>query len=66
MQRFHYDSENRLIRAETWQGLRLLQEQQPRLHSLYLYEPGSYAPMARIDSDPKTTGTGSPPLLLPH
>lgn len=90
MQRFHYDSENRLIKAETWQGpklrsearyhydalgrrigkhvtqdgqaeetrflwqgLRLLQEQQPQLHSLYLYEPGSYAPLARIDTDPE-------------
>ncbi|APC19413.1 type IV secretion protein Rhs (plasmid) [Pseudomonas frederiksbergensis] len=90
MQRFHYDSENRLIKAQTWQGLtlhseahyhydalgrrigkhvtqdgqtqetkflwqglRLLQEQQPQLHSLYLYEPGSYAPLARIDNDPE-------------
>ncbi|MNE00815.1 putative deoxyribonuclease RhsC [compost metagenome] len=89
-QRFHYDSENRLIRAETWhgtqlqseahyrydslgrrigkdvtrngdyqrteflwQGLRLLQEQQPLLRSLYVYEPDSHAPLARIDSDPE-------------
>ncbi|MCX2890615.1 DUF6531 domain-containing protein [Pseudomonas sp. DCB_BI] len=89
-QRFHYDSENRLVRAETWhgiklqsearyrydclgrrigkevtrngqtgritflwQGLRLLQEQQPQLRSLYIYEPDSYAPLARIDSDPE-------------
>lgn len=89
-QHFHYDSENRLIRAQTWQGttlssearyrydalgrrigkqvthngqtletrflwqgLRLLQEQQPQLSSLYLYEPDSYAPLARIDSDPE-------------
>ncbi|WP_458737022.1 RHS domain-containing protein [Pseudomonas chlororaphis] len=33
--------------------MRLLQEQQPQLHSLYLYEPGSYALLARIDSDPE-------------
>ncbi|WP_165678467.1 RHS repeat-associated core domain-containing protein [Metapseudomonas otitidis] len=97
-QRFAYDSENRLIRAETWhgarlhscaqyrydslgrrtgktvttharhnggepversertdflwQGLRLLQERRDTLHSLYVYEPGSYAPLARLDSDP--------------
>ncbi|WP_430962780.1 PAAR domain-containing protein [Pseudomonas juntendi] len=35
------------------QGLRLLQEQQAQLRSLYLYEPDSYAPLARIDSDPE-------------
>jgi len=93
MQRFTYDSENRLIQAQTWhgatlynqahyhydalgrriekqvtyyprgnpqtkkttflwQGLRLLQEQQPQRHSTYAYEPDSYAPLARIDHDP--------------
>ena len=88
-QRFTYDCENRLVRAETyrghdslsqasyeydclgrriakhvqtedksettrflWQGLRMLQEQKADLHSLYIYETGSYAPLARLDTDP--------------
>ncbi len=32
-----------------WQGLRLLREESPGQSSLYLYEPGSYAPLARVD-----------------
>jgi RHS repeat-associated protein len=32
-----------------WQGLRMLREESPRQSSLYLYEPGSYAPLARVD-----------------
>ncbi|SDI04638.1 RHS repeat-associated core domain-containing protein [Pseudomonas sp. BS3767] len=32
-----------------WQGLRLLREESPGKSSLYLYEPGSYAPLARTD-----------------
>ncbi|MFG0527944.1 RHS repeat domain-containing protein, partial [Pseudomonas sp. yb_5] len=32
-----------------WQGLRMLQEEVPGQSSLYLYEPGSYAPLARVD-----------------
>ncbi|WP_147462764.1 RHS repeat-associated core domain-containing protein, partial [Pseudomonas savastanoi] len=32
-----------------WQGLRLLREEGPEHSSLYLYEPGSYAPLARVD-----------------
>ncbi|QKZ02409.1 RHS domain-containing protein [Pseudomonas eucalypticola] len=32
-----------------WQGLRMLQELTPERDSLYLYEPGSYAPLARVD-----------------
>ncbi|KPY84698.1 RHS repeat domain-containing protein, partial [Pseudomonas syringae group genomosp. 7] len=32
-----------------WQGLRLLREEGPEQSSLYLYEPGSYAPLARVD-----------------
>ncbi|ANC81920.1 hypothetical protein KKK_13195 [Pseudomonas putida B6-2] len=32
-----------------WQGLRMLREETPRQRILYLYEPGSYAPLARID-----------------
>jgi len=88
-QRFTYDCENRLVKAETyrghdslsqasyeydclgrriakhvltedktetthflWQGLRMLQEQKADLHSLYIYETGSYAPLARLDTDP--------------
>ncbi|WP_063613826.1 RHS repeat-associated core domain-containing protein, partial [Pseudomonas sp. ICMP 10191] len=30
-------------------GLRLLREESPGQSSLYLYEPGSYAPLARVD-----------------
>ncbi|WP_183139144.1 RHS repeat domain-containing protein, partial [Pseudomonas syringae group genomosp. 7] len=32
-----------------WQGLRMLREGSPGQSSLYLYEPGSYAPLARVD-----------------
>ncbi|WP_422418950.1 RHS repeat-associated core domain-containing protein [Pseudomonas sp. GZD-222] len=32
-----------------WQGLRMLREEVPGQSSLYIYEPGSYAPLARID-----------------
>ncbi|WP_411828831.1 RHS repeat domain-containing protein [Pseudomonas syringae group genomosp. 3] len=32
-----------------WQGLRMLREDSPGQSSLYLYEPGSYAPLARVD-----------------
>ncbi|MBI6768177.1 RHS domain-containing protein, partial [Pseudomonas syringae] len=32
-----------------WQGLRMLREESPGQSSLYLYEPGSYAPLARVD-----------------
>ncbi|MFW3166149.1 Rhs family protein, partial [Pseudomonas syringae pv. syringae] len=34
-----------------WQGLRLLREESPEQSSLYLYEPGSYAPLARVDEN---------------
>ncbi len=32
-----------------WQGLRMLREETPGKSSLYVYEPGSYAPLARVD-----------------
>ncbi|MEE5056968.1 RHS repeat-associated core domain-containing protein, partial [Pseudomonas alliivorans] len=32
-----------------WQGLRMLREEQPGQSSLHIYEPGSYAPLARVD-----------------
>ncbi|MCO1619004.1 RHS repeat-associated core domain-containing protein, partial [Pseudomonas putida] len=32
-----------------WQGLRMLREETPEQSILYLYEPGSYAPLARVD-----------------
>jgi RHS repeat-associated protein len=32
-----------------WQGLRMLREESPGQSSLYIYEPGSYAPLARVD-----------------
>ncbi|WP_122430238.1 RHS repeat-associated core domain-containing protein [Pseudomonas viridiflava] len=32
-----------------WQGLRMLREEQPGQSSLYIYEPGSYAPLSRVD-----------------
>ena len=86
LQKFTYDCENRLVRAETmansqvhsvgtyrydslgrrvgktseidgqtehkhflWQGLQMLREETPWQSSLYIYEPGSYAPLARVD-----------------
>ena len=33
----------------------MLQEQKADLHSLYTYETGSYAPLARLDTDPGQT-----------
>ncbi len=63
--RYAYDSLGRRIRKEVtrdgdtqktdflWQGLRLLQERNPELSSLYVYEPSSYAPLARIDNNPE-------------
>ena len=32
-----------------WQGLRMLREETPGQSILYLYEPNSYAPLARVD-----------------
>ncbi|WP_256671977.1 RHS repeat domain-containing protein, partial [Pseudomonas sp. SG-MS2] len=55
LQSFSYDCENRLVRAETlvngklWRGLRMLREETPGQSILYFYEPGSYAPLARVD-----------------
>ena len=34
-----------------WQGLRMLREETPGQSSLYVYEPGSYAPLARVDQE---------------
>ncbi|RYG98185.1 MAG: hypothetical protein EON58_07895 [Alphaproteobacteria bacterium] len=33
----------------TWEGMRLLQESTGQQTSTYIYEPGSYVPLARID-----------------
>ena len=58
---YRYDSLGRRIFKEAkleeqieqrhfvWQGLRLLYETTPETSRLYLYEPGSYAPLARVD-----------------
>jgi RHS repeat-associated protein len=58
---YRYDSLGRRVgkRAEIngeleqkrflWQGLRMLREETPGQNILYLYEPGSYAPLARVD-----------------
>jgi len=58
---YRYDSLERRVakRAEIndeveqkrflWQGLRMLREETPGQNILYLYEPGSYAPLARVD-----------------
>uniref|UniRef100_UPI00406D0774 RHS repeat domain-containing protein n=1 Tax=Pseudomonas sp. F3-2 TaxID=3141539 RepID=UPI00406D0774 len=34
-----------------WQGLRMLREETPWQSSLYIYEPNSYAPLARVDQN---------------
>ncbi|KGS13474.1 hypothetical protein OA77_16350 [Pseudomonas coronafaciens] len=39
-----------------WQGLRMLREESPGQSSLYLYEPGSYAPLAHVDRKEGETG----------
>lgn len=69
---FGYDPLGRRIRKEVyqsdypepkrrtlfhWQGLRLLQEVQKGMPSLYVYaNPGSYEPLARIDENPGQEG----------
>ncbi|WP_420917733.1 RHS repeat-associated core domain-containing protein [Pseudomonas syringae group genomosp. 7] len=40
-----------------WQGLRMLREESPGQSSLYLYEPGSYAPLARVDEKEGEVGS---------
>lgn len=89
-QKFNYDCENRLVKAQLyennklitesyyyydslgrrvkkqinnlrtqqnkqtiflWQGLRLLQEQTEQKQITYIYEPNSYVPLARIDTE---------------
>ncbi|WP_256127450.1 RHS repeat-associated core domain-containing protein, partial [Pseudomonas sp. NBRC 111120] len=58
---YRYDSLGRRVAKRTeingeveqkrflWQGLRMLREETPGHSILYLYEPGSYAPLARVD-----------------
>ena len=58
---YRYDSLGRRIAKQSeingtteqkrflWQGLRMLREETPGQSILYLYEPGSYAPLARVD-----------------
>jgi RHS repeat-associated protein len=59
--KYRYDSLGRRVRKQAeingqveekrflWQGLRMLCEKTPEKSILYLYEPGSYAPLARVD-----------------
>ncbi|MEG1038566.1 MAG: RHS repeat-associated core domain-containing protein, partial [Pseudomonas sp.] len=59
--RYRYDSLGRRVGKQAeingeveqkrflWQGLRMLREETPGQSILYLYEPGSYAPLARVD-----------------
>ncbi|QHG64924.1 hypothetical protein C2H86_11075 [Pseudomonas putida] len=59
--KYRYDSLGRRVAKQTevngktqqkhflWQGLRMLREETPEQSILYLYEPGSYAPLARVD-----------------
>jgi RHS repeat-associated protein len=39
-----------------WQGLRMLREETPGQRSLYIYELGSYAPLARVDQSEGEAG----------
>lgn len=47
----HYDAHGVLLGQTdfTWDGLRLLSETRNGRHSLYLYDEGSYDPLARVD-----------------
>lgn len=55
--RFEYDALGRRIRKTDvfgtthflWDGLRMLQEQRGSAATTYVYEPGSYVPLARLD-----------------
>ncbi len=42
----------------TWDGMRLLQESRGGHRSTYVYEPGSYAPLARMDADGERSEQG--------
>ncbi|RMU86093.1 Conserved hypothetical proetein [Pseudomonas coronafaciens pv. porri] len=65
---YQYDSLGRRVRKQSeikgqtehkhflWQGLRMLREESPGQSSLYLYEPGSYAPLAHVDRKEGETG----------
>ncbi|WP_084596242.1 RHS repeat-associated core domain-containing protein [Pseudomonas massiliensis] len=80
---YQYDSLGRRIRKKAltpdsptpsektfqWQGLRLLKEQTPQGQRLYVYEPDSYAPLARVDNlegqDQKTYYFHTDPIGIP-
>ncbi len=46
---FNHEPERNEQKTFLWQGLRMLREETPGQSSLYVYEPGSYAPLARVD-----------------
>ena len=41
-----------------WEGMRLLQERRGASVITYVYEPGSYVPLARLDADGEPTDQG--------
>ena len=69
---FDYDALGRRIAkrdafGETrflWDGLRMIQEQRGRNVATYLYEPGTYVPLARVDD--RTSTTSSPVTGVTH
>ncbi|TDV58619.1 RHS repeat domain-containing protein, partial [Pseudomonas sp. LP_7_YM] len=46
---FNHEPQRNERKTFLWQGLRVLREEAPEQSSLYVYEPGSYAPLARVD-----------------
>ncbi|MNS48092.1 RHS protein [compost metagenome] len=76
--RFEYDAIGRRVAkhdsfgttAFIWEGMRLIEERRGANTISYVYEPGSYVPLARLDADGEITeqgglGTQADAALLP-
>ena len=64
--RFDYDARGRRVgkhdsfgtTAFIWEDMRLIEERQGSAAISYVYEPGSYVPLARLDADGERTEQG--------
>ncbi|SFD92170.1 RHS repeat-associated core domain-containing protein, partial [Paracidovorax konjaci] len=51
--------------AFIWEGMRLIEERRGAQVASYVYEPGSYVPLARIDADGNRLAEPGPPAAQP-
>jgi len=64
--RFEYDAIGRRVAKHDdfgatvfiWEGMRLIEERRGSAVISYVYEPGSYVPLARLDADGERTEQG--------